>query len=133
MAFPPSNQPGNQFFHYRSMFNGTLITLIISILGGALLGIAFYFTNLSEETLPWLSYLLLFIGIFCGGAVAAKKAGNRGLYHGLGVGIFYFLFLLLLALFFLPSHIAFIPLILKLLTSLIGGALGGILGIGLSQ
>jgi putative membrane protein (TIGR04086 family) len=119
--------------NYNSIIKGTAVTLIISAAGSALLGMAFYFTGLSESTLPWFAYAMLFAGVLCGGAIAAKSAGNKGLCHGLGVGLTYFVLIMLIAFIFLPSQATLITVLAKLLITLSGGAIGGILGVGLSD
>ena len=119
--------------NYNSIIKGTVISLAISIAGSALLGMAFYFTALSESTLPWFAYAMLFAGVLCGGGIAAKNAGNKGLFHGMGVGVTYFVLIMLIALIFLPSQATFFTVLLKFIIALAGGAVGGILGVGLSD
>lgn len=119
--------------NFNAIAKGTVVTLVISVTGSALLGILYYFTGLSEQTLPWSATVMLFISILFGGGTAAKNAGNKGLFHGAGVGILYFLLIWIIAAIFLPSQVAFFPLLLKLALALAGGALGGIVGVGLAR
>lgn len=87
---------------------------------------------MSEHSLPWFSAGLFFVSVLAGAWSAASRAGNRGLFHGLGVAVLFFLLSWLLAATILPIQVSFVPLIHKLLLSLVAGALGGVLGVGSS-
>lgn len=119
--------------NFSAIFKGTVVTLAVSVAGSAFLGMLYYFTGLSEQTLPWFASAMLFTGVLLGGGTAAKNAGNKGLFHGIGVGVLYFLLIWIISAIFLPSQVAFFPLLLKLSLVLAGGALGGIVGVGLAR
>lgn len=132
MAFKMPEPVRTSSINYNSIIKGTVVTLAISIMGSALLGMAFYFTGLPESVLPWTAYLMLFAGVLCGGAVSAKSSGSKGLFHGIGVGVLYFLLIIVISFLFLPSQLTFLAVLLKLVITLAGGAVGGILGVGLN-
>lgn len=118
-------------FKWKAILSGIIATLFVSFLGGIIISAIYYFTSLSENTFPWLSYGLLFLSAFCGGALAGKKAGRKGLVYGFFLGLSYFLLILFFSTVFLSTPIIFPQLLFKLLAIIIGAILGGILGIGL--
>jgi putative membrane protein (TIGR04086 family) len=118
-------------FSYPSIFKGTAAAVLLTLTGTFFLSLIYHFTGLKESTLPLVGLILLLSSVFLGGFMASRQSGNRGLFHGLGVGIVFFLFIWIMMGLFLPAGTAFIPIIQKLLVCLAGGALGGILGVGL--
>ncbi|AEG15012.1 hypothetical protein Desku_1429 [Desulfofundulus kuznetsovii DSM 6115] len=123
--------PGS--FSLWEVLRGTLLGLAVSFLGSALIGAGYYFTSLSESSLPWFAAGLFFFSVLVGACSAASRAGNRGLFHGLGVAVLFFLVSWLLATTVLPSQVMPVSLLQKLILALVAGALGGILGVGFSD
>ncbi|SHF50290.1 putative membrane protein, TIGR04086 family [Desulfofundulus australicus DSM 11792] len=120
-------------FNIGEVFRGTLLGLAVSFLGSALIGTGYYFTRLPESSLPWFAAGLFFLSILIGACSAASRAGNRGLFHGLGVALLFFIISWLLASILFPSPILPVSLIQKLILAIVAGALGGILGVGFSD
>ncbi len=120
-------------FSFSSVIRGTVVGLVISVLGAAVLGLVFYFSNLSEQTLPLLGAIILFLSVFTGGVFAAQRAGNRGIYHGLAVGIVFFAVSWILTTLFFPGSAAVWDVARKLLITCAAGGFGGVLGVGLSS
>lgn len=110
---------------------GTALTAAIAFAGTLIMGVIYHFTGISESTLPLAASVILFIGVFYGGFTAARRSGNRGLFHGLGVGILMFILIWILMGVFLPAGVFFVPLMQKLAICLVGGSLGGVVGIAL--
>ncbi|WP_051688091.1 TIGR04086 family membrane protein [Desulfofalx alkaliphila] len=119
----------NPSLNFSAIFQGTLAALIASLFISMLAGAVYYLTGLSESTLPWLSTGILCFSVFIGGGYASARAKVKGLYHGLGVGIMFFIILWLVALIFLSGSVLLTGFGLKLLLSLVSGAIGGILGV----
>lgn len=119
-------------FDFSAVFRGTILALVVSMLGAAFLGLFFYFLNTSETLMPSISVAILFISVFIGGMFSAYSAGNKGIYHGLAVGGLFFVFSWLLVVLLFPGSLAFGVMIQKLILTVIAGGLGGILGVGLS-
>jgi len=129
-----NNSPtGNQAFNFPAVLRGTVVALVVSILGAALLGILFYFFNFSEKFLSPVSGVVLFLSVFSGGLLAAHRAGNRGIYHGLAVGIVFFAVSWLLVTLFFPGNTVFLNVLQKLAVIIMAGGMGGVLGVGLSS
>lgn len=129
----PSVESGNNRtgFNHAAVGWGILAATLILTLGSALLGILFYLTDLSERSLPWFSAVLYFFSVVTGALLAAKKAGRRSLFHGLGVALLFFIFISLTGLFLSPG-VALPTLVKKFFLTLGAGCLGSILALGLT-
>ncbi|MEG6615571.1 TIGR04086 family membrane protein [Peptococcaceae bacterium 1198_IL3148] len=117
---------------WTTIYKGTLITLVFSLLLSIIAGMVFYLTSLSENTLSWVASAILGISIFSGSFLAAYKVGYKGLYHGIGIGVLYFILVWIIAGLFLPSGVALAGFAIKFVISLIAGAIGGVIGVTLS-
>lgn len=133
MSFLKNDSSNSLVFNFPAVLRGTVIALIVSILGAAALGLVFYFSNLSEKIMPLAAVGVLFLSVFIGGLLAAYNAGNRGIYHGLAVGFAFFVASWLLVVLFFPGNTVFLSVLQKFLVTAIAGGLGGILGVGLSS
>lgn len=120
-----------QSLDFTAIFRGTAIAVAFSLMSTFFLGMTYHFSGLGESTLPLVTSILLFISVFLGGFAASRRSKSKGLYHGLSTGIIVFLFIWLLMGLFIPTGIAFIPLMQKLFACLVGGTLGGIFGVSL--
>jgi putative membrane protein (TIGR04086 family) len=119
------------FINISAVLKGTFLTLVVSLVLSAGTGVVYHVTSVTEQSLPWLTGAILAVSAFSGSLAAGKQVGSRGLYHGLATGMLFFLAILLLAGLFLPGQ-AGLSIYTKLLVSLGAGALGGIIGVGLT-
>lgn len=127
----PSIDMSNFEFNFGAMIKGILFALLLSLLLSTGAGLIYHFSALPEHTLPWSAGIILACSAFCGAFSAGRQASNKGLYHGLAVGISFFIIVWITAALFLPGQ-AGISLIAKLLITSLGGALGGIIGVGMA-
>lgn len=109
-----------------------LLVGLLHALGAALglamvLGFLLYATPLSEARLPVMAGVILALAVFWGALQAARLAGSRGLWQGLGVGFLFSLVILLLSWTGVPANLALFGQ--KLGISLLAGAMGGIAGV----
>lgn len=127
---PMKSEPSNNL-NFSAIYKGVISTLLISLVLSMFFGTVYYLTNLSENSLPWVSSGILCLSVLVGGGYAAAKAGAKGLYHGIGVAVIYFILVWLVAALFLQSFVTFSGFAIKLILTLLSGALGGILGVSL--
>jgi len=119
--------PGN--INWISILYGTLVAVISSILFMAIGGTVMYYTVFNDSLVPVIGLAIVFLSVFLGGLVSAKRAGKMGWLHGLGVGLIF----LVLTVFFniaLPGGIFGFAVFKKILASVAAGCLGGIWGVG---
>lgn len=118
-------------FNIGAVLKGTILTLVVTLLLSVGTGIVYHVSSLTEQTLPWFTGSILAISVFFGALNSGKQAGSKGLFHGLATGILFFLALWILAGLFLPGQ-ASLSIFTKFLLSLGAGALGGVIGVGLT-
>ncbi|WP_027363679.1 TIGR04086 family membrane protein [Desulfotruncus alcoholivorax] len=126
-------QKTGAFLSANAVLKGLVAALIITVIGCALMGTAYHLTSLSEASLPRTSASLFYFSIFAGSIVAAKEAAYKGFLHGVMVALMFVLISWLVAKFFMGLGVGFIYTIKKALISIVSGAIGGILGVGLSR
>ena len=112
---------------------GTASGLAIYFLGNVCIGLAFYFTSLPEETIPWIAGGLYFTSALTGATAAACRAGGKGLYYGLAIACLFFLVLWGLGTAVSPLGSRSFSFEQKLLLALAAGVAGGALGVFLAD
>jgi len=117
----------------NSIIRGFTWALLISVILSLIITLLLYFTSVSETLLPSFATLIFFISILLGSTISARHAGNRGLIHGLIVGLLYLTFSLILSLLISTDPFSWLLFAKKITYTFIGGALGGVVGIGLSN
>ncbi|WP_347491009.1 TIGR04086 family membrane protein [Desulfoscipio sp. XC116] len=117
----------------NAVLKGVLAALIITVLGSAVLGIFYHVISLGEKTLPMASNILYYISVFGGSVLAARWAGYKGLVHGIGVAVLFLLFGWLIGHYLLHTSAATGAVLQKAFISCLAGAVGGVLGVGVSR
>lgn len=120
---------GKKTFDLNSALLGTVLAVIVAALLIVLGGTTLYFSPATEKWIPAVGLLIFFLSIFSGSFFAAKKAGTKGLFHGLGVGMMFFLICILLGVF-MDADILGLAFGKKFVITLLAGSLGGIWGVG---
>lgn len=133
MALLKQETPGAPVFNFQSIYRGTLTALALSLGFSILAGLAYYFTSLPESTMPLVAAVILFLSVAFGSGYAAKKARSKGLFNGLGVGFATYLIIWLAVGLFLPGNVLFLGALSKLVLTMVAGAIGGTLGVGLAS
>ncbi len=125
-----ANKPGsnNSIINVKATINGTLIAATVSVFCALILAIVYHVSGFMDPSLPLGSSIIIFIGVLAGSYFTSKKAGTKGLFHGLAVGTTVFILIVGLIIF-LPVDIAPMTIINKIFVCLIAGAVGGIFGV----
>lgn len=119
----------NTQFNYMAILKGTGFALISSVCLVAISGTVLYFSPAIEEWVPLLALGIFFLSALSGGFIAARRAGCKGLIHGLGVGVLFLLLTIIISLF-MHAQLLGISLAKKVISSVLAGLLGGIWGVG---
>jgi len=114
-----------------SVARGTVVTLALSLIFSLAAGLVYHFTSFTDQVVPWFAAAVLAASSFIGSASAGKDAGRLGIYHGAAVGIAFFFVIWLAGGLFLTGAAA-LGVVYKLLITALAGALGGMVGVGLS-
>lgn len=112
---------------------GLARSLLVSALLCLLAGILVYLTPLKETLLPSLGNIILVASVFWGACFVSRLRGSKGLVRGSTIGLLFFIIMLMATFLFDPGLISFRNFLNTLLLCIVSGALGGILGIGLSD
>jgi len=118
----------NAQLNWNAVLYGTLLALLASL--GILLatGVVVYYAKVGDIWLPMVSSGVYFAGVFAGGVYASRKAGQKGLVHGIIVGVAFVILSSFLTWLF-PAELNWMIFFKKVLYGIIGGAIGGILGV----
>lgn len=105
------------------------LSLILCLLSATII----YFTSLSEELLACVGKIILIVAVFWGGCYVSKAHGSKGLVRGISMGIVFFILMLAATLICNAALISLKTFFYTLFICIASGAVGGILGIGLSD
>jgi len=125
----PKLDPANVTFNSGAVLRGTLTSLALTFVLSLAGGLAYFFTALPEQTMPFLSAGIILLSAASGAFVAARRARGKGLYHGLAVGLATFLLLWAAVLLVGPGDANPQSILEKLSLSVLGGLLGGFAGV----
>ncbi len=123
----------------RRVFNGksaVVANILFSSIGGfavillCILVFAFIISKIdvNDSIVTVLSCVALCVGAYVGGYFAAKKRRKNGLLMGVICALFMFFVILMISMFFIRTIAGFSPS-LKLLLTIVCGAVGGIVGV----
>lgn len=126
--FKKERPEGYTTFNLMAVFAGTMMSIVISILGMAIIGIVFHLTTISERALPMITGGLFFLSVFLGAAFTARKAGGKALYHGVCAALVFFVLWWGTTFTYSSSNILSPVFFHKLLITFISGILGSFFG-----
>ncbi|NLJ75823.1 MAG: TIGR04086 family membrane protein [Peptococcaceae bacterium] len=118
-------------FKPNAIIQGIVITLVLSLVFSIAAGLIYHFSSLTEFALPWFAVGVLAVSSFIGSAGAGRNAGTMGIYHGAIVGLAFFLIVCLVGSLILTS-LAATGIVYKFIVTTTSGALGGMVGVGMS-
>ncbi|MGI6451958.1 MAG: TIGR04086 family membrane protein [Syntrophomonadaceae bacterium] len=117
------------FIELHGVARALLLSLVLCIAAALVI----YYSNLQETLLVPLSRIILVLSIFWGGCYASRQYGSKGLIRGMTVGLIFFVIMAIASAIVNISSITVGALLYSLGICLAAGALGGIMGIGLSS
>ena len=113
----------------KKIFTGTLLSLLISLILVCVLAVVVYFSNITDRTVSAVIFAVSCLSVFLGALILAKNVENRGLLNGLLLAGAYFSILFVVSLIANGTVSTSTGNILRLLSILASGSLGGVLGI----
>lgn len=121
------NKPGS--VEIMAISKAILISLVLCILAG----ITVYYSSIPDTSMALIGKLIVIFSVFWAGCYVSKYYGSKGLVRGISMGIAFFIVMLIATLAFDTSLINLGGLLYSLITCIVAGGLGGILGLGLSE
>lgn len=112
---------------------GLGIAVAMSIILCTVAAAVVYYTGIRETVLNPLGKAIMVMSVFTGAAVVARAYGNQGLVRGATLGLMFFVLMLITTFLTQPTQIYIMGFIYTVTACLISGALGGVLGVGLSE
>lgn len=113
----------------KKIFTGTFLSLLISLVLVCVLAVVVYFSNISDRTVSGVIFLVSCLSVFLGALILARNIESRGLLNGIILAGVYFAVLLVVSLLVNGKIAVSVSNILRLLSILASGGLGGVLGI----
>ncbi|MGE5391039.1 MAG: TIGR04086 family membrane protein [Deltaproteobacteria bacterium] len=113
----------------KGLSRGLLVSIILTLATAIIV----YYSGIKETTLPLIGNIILLVSVFWAGCYVSRQYGSKGLVRGITMGLIFFVLMLIATYIFNPSLIGFAAFMQSLAVCIISGALGGIVGIGLSD
>lgn len=110
---------------------GVLLALGFSTVVFLLASLVLSFTAISENIVPYLSFLTSIISIFIGSIFVTRKLSYKGWLNGGLTGLFYVLIILVLGLFIAGEFPIFTGFLTKAFLGFAFGAISGIIGMNI--
>lgn len=110
-----------------ALARGLAVSALLLGLGSLGLAAAYCYSQMGSAACHLLQLLVLAVSSLAGGFTAGRRAGSRGLHHGLALGLL--LLACLCAVSLQTGGVAPLALLTKGLLLLLCGGLGGILGV----
>ncbi len=114
---------------FKKIIKGVLLALAFSIFAMVVLSIIIFFADISDRTVSTLVLVLSAISVFLAALILAKNIDSRGLLNGLLLGAVYFLVLVAVSAIVCGSVSFESGNILRCVSALAAGMLGGVMGI----
>lgn len=133
MSTQKTAAPGGPTINIPAMLKGTLYAFIIALVFTLLAGVIMFYTTTSDSWLGAVATFIYGLCIFCGGTAASFKAGRKGLFHGIGVGVIFLILAMIFSGLIDSASVTAFIFIKKLVIAVIAGAMGGVLGVGISR
>lgn len=113
----------------KGLGRGLLVSFLLTLVAATTV----YYSGLKETIVPMLGNIILIISVFWVGCYVSRQHGSKGLVRGMTMGVLFFIVMLIATYIFNPSLISFKAFMQSLAICIFSGALGGIVGIALSD
>lgn len=114
---------------FKKILKCTFLALLASVIFMGILAVVVYFSNLQERTVSAVVFGLTAISVFVGAFFLARNVESGGLINGLTLSLCYFAVILALSFAVNGGVSLSASNVLRLLSCIAAGCLGGVLGI----
>lgn len=111
------------------ILKGSAISIIITLIGLLIYSIILSYTSVSESTIPTIVIIITAISILIGSTISTSNIKKNGIINGMLVGLIYITVIYLLSSIVTGNFLLNITSIIMIITSVLTGALGGIIGV----
>ena len=113
----------------KKVIKGSAFSIIITLIGLLIYSIILSYTSDSESTIPTIVIIITAISILIGSTISTSNIKKNGIINGMFVGLIYIAIIYLLSSIVTGNFLLNITSIIMIITSVLTGALGGIIGV----
>ena len=113
----------------KKVIKGSAFSIIITLIGLLVYSIILSYTSVSESTIPTIVIIITAISILIGSTISTSYIKKNGIINGMFVGLIYIAIIYLLSSIVTGNFLLNITSIIMIITSVLTGALGGIIGV----
>ena len=113
----------------KKVIKGSAFSIIITLIGLLIYSIILSYTSVSESTIPTIVIIITEISILIGSTISTSNIKKNGIINGMFVGLIYIAIIYLLSSIVTGNFLLNITSIIMIITSVLTGALGGIIGV----
>lgn len=113
----------------KKVIKGSAFSIIITLIGLLVYSIILSYTSVSESTIPTIVIIITAISILIGSTISTSNIKKNGIINGMFVGLIYIAIIYLLSSIVTGKFLLNITSIIMIITSVLTGALGGIIGV----
>jgi len=111
------------------LFKGSAIAILLTVILLMIFSAVLTYSNISENTMPTVIIVVTTLSILIGSQIATTKIKKNGILNGAIVGLIYILFLYLISSVIINDFSLSNYSIIMMVTGVIVGGLGGIIGV----
>lgn len=111
------------------ILKGSAISIIITLIGLLIYSIILSYTSVAETTMPVTIIIISAISILIGSTLSTSNIKKNGIINGMLVGLIYITVIYLLSSIVTGNFLLNITSIIMIITSVLTGTLGGIIGV----
>lgn len=113
----------------KKVIKGSAFSIIITLIGLLVYSIILSYTSVSESTIPTIVIIITAISILIGSTISTSNIKKNEIINGMFVGLIYIAIIYLLSSIVTGNFLLNITSIIMIITSVLTGALGGIIGV----
>lgn len=113
----------------KKVIKGSAFSIIITLIGLLVYSIILSYTSVSESTIPTIVIIITAISLLIGSTISTSNIKKNGIINGMFVGLIYIAIIYLLSSIVTGNFLLNITSIIMIITSVLTGALGGIIGV----
>lgn len=113
----------------KKVIKGSAFSIIITLIGLLIYSIILSYTSVSESTIPTIVIIITAISVLIGSTISTSNIKKNGIINGMFVGLIYIAIIYLLSSIVTGNFLLNITSIIMIITSVLTGALGGIIGV----
>ena len=113
----------------KKVIKGSAFSIIITLIGLLIYSIILSYTSVSESTIQTIVIIITAISVLIGSTISTSNIKKNGIINGMFVGVIYIAIIYLLSSIVTGNFLLNITSIIMIITSVLTGALGGIIGV----